>query len=154
MFSAHGTWFLSSRSPLKEDEAKNRINIDTQKQSVKSDKVESCEKQNSDTEAIVHSLTIDGNGVHVSNDTIYEISLKDDKYREDFEPLIESCQCLCCRKHTKAYIHHLLMTKELLAPVLLSVHNLHHYLEFFKSIRTAVKKEDLELLRNNIKLKM
>lgn len=144
----------SSRSPLKEDEAKNRINIDTQKQSVKSDKVESCEKQNSDTEAIVHSLTIDGNGVHVSNDTIYEISLKDDKYREDFEPLIESCQCLCCRKHTKAYIHHLLMTKELLAPVLLSVHNLHHYLEFFKSIRTAVKKEDLELLRNNIKLKM
>ncbi|XP_049812703.1 queuine tRNA-ribosyltransferase accessory subunit 2 [Schistocerca nitens] len=144
----------SPDSPIKEEETNKSINIDSRKQAVKSDKGENCKNLNSDSGATVHSSTTGANGVHDSNDTVYEISLKDDRFCEDFEPVVASCQCLCCKKHTRAYIHHLLMTNELLAPVLLSVHNMHHYLAFFRSIRTAVTKGDLELLRNNIKLKM
>ncbi|XP_021922136.1 queuine tRNA-ribosyltransferase accessory subunit 2 isoform X2 [Zootermopsis nevadensis] len=78
---------------------------------------------------------------------IYELSLLDEKYAEDFTPLSRSCSCLTCQKHTRAYIHHLLQTHELLGPVLLTIHNLHHYMEFFKSIREAIKSNSLESLK-------
>lgn len=47
------------------------------------------------------------------------LDLSDPKYKEDFSPLLENCTCLTCTKHTKAYINHLVVTKELLAPILL-----------------------------------
>lgn len=65
----------------------------------------------------------------------YTISLYSKKYFDDFSTLFEGCDCLTCRKHTKSYIHHLLTTKELLGPVLLTIHNLHHYVKFFQKIR-------------------
>ncbi|XP_018916137.2 queuine tRNA-ribosyltransferase accessory subunit 2 isoform X1 [Bemisia tabaci] len=49
----------------------------------------------------------------------FEFSLRDPSVREEFIPLDPDCLCLTCKKHTRAYIHHLLKTKELLAPVLL-----------------------------------
>ncbi|XP_067009590.2 queuine tRNA-ribosyltransferase accessory subunit 2 [Anabrus simplex] len=69
----------------------------------------------------------------------YEISLRDKKYFDDFQPLCASCSCLTCKKHTRSYIHHLLITKELLGSVLLMIHNLHYYMEYFKNIRTALQ---------------
>lgn len=77
----------------------------------------------------------------------YEISLADEMYADDFTPISRSCSCLTCQKHTRAYIHHLLNTRELLGPVLLTIHNLHHYMEFFKSIREALKSDTLDSLR-------
>lgn len=77
----------------------------------------------------------------------YEISLADEKYADDFTPISRSCSCLTCQKHTRAYVHHLLNTHELLGPVLLTIHNLHHYMEFFKSIREALKSNTLDSLR-------
>ncbi|XKL60379.1 hypothetical protein PGB90_001395 [Kerria lacca] len=70
----------------------------------------------------------------------YSISLYDTKYFDDFTPIIENCLCLTCRKHTKAYVHHLLITKELLGMVLLMIHNLHHYMEFFRYIREHLRR--------------
>ncbi|KAK7586178.1 hypothetical protein V9T40_004054 [Parthenolecanium corni] len=71
----------------------------------------------------------------------FSIALKDTRYFDDLTPLMENCSCLTCEKHTKAYIHHLLCTNELLAPVLLTIHNLHHYIEFFRKIREHLKKQ-------------
>ncbi|GFG40511.1 hypothetical protein Cfor_07575 [Coptotermes formosanus] len=68
-------------------------------------------------------------------------------YAADFTPISRSCSCLTCQKHTRAYVHHLLNTRELLGPVLLTIHNLHHYMEFFKSIREALKSNTLDNLR-------
>lgn len=76
----------------------------------------------------------------------YELSIEEDIYKEDFQPILIDCNCLTCKQHTKAYIHHLLKSQELLGKVLLMMHNLHHYLEFFKCIRTAVKDDSLETL--------
>ncbi|CAG8433866.1 7003_t:CDS:2 [Diversispora eburnea] len=45
--------------------------------------------------------------------------LHDEKYKTDFRPLLSSCKCYACRNHTRAYIHHLLKTREMLATVLL-----------------------------------
>jgi len=76
------------------------------------------------------------------------IDLKESEcYKNDFTPIVESCSCYTCRNHTKAYINHLLMTKELLAPVLLTIHNLHYYGTFFKSVRSAISAGKLDVLR-------
>ncbi|XP_025420576.1 queuine tRNA-ribosyltransferase accessory subunit 2, partial [Sipha flava] len=87
-----------------------------------------------------HCCTTDQNNVDKSNS--FEICLMDTCYFEDFNPINESCSCLACRKHTRAYIHHLLMSNELLGSLLLTIHNLHYFHQFFKDIREV-------LLKNN-----
>jgi len=59
-------------------------------------------------------------------------------FRADEAPLVENCRCFTCVRHSRAYIHHLLQTHELLAPVLLFHHNLHHYELFFSDIRVSL----------------
>nr|CAG4644071.1 EOG090X08JG [Lepidurus arcticus] len=71
----------------------------------------------------------------------FEIRLVEKKYFNDPKPLLENCICYTCRQFSRSYIHHLLVTKELLGPMLLMMHNLHHYLEFFKNIRTAIDED-------------
>uniref|UniRef100_A0A2I3HXF0 Queuine tRNA-ribosyltransferase accessory subunit 2 n=1 Tax=Nomascus leucogenys TaxID=61853 RepID=A0A2I3HXF0_NOMLE len=82
--------------------------------------------------------------------TSFEINLKEKKYQEDFNPLVRGCSCYCCKNHTRAYIHHLLVTNELLAGVLLMMHNFEHYFGFFHSIREALKSDKLAQLKELI----
>lgn len=49
----------------------------------------------------------------------YEMNLANSEYREALEPIMTDCECVACKNHTRAYIHHLLTVKELLGPVLL-----------------------------------
>lgn len=65
------------------------------------------------------------------------ISLWQTKYARDPAPLQDNCSCHACRHYSKAYIHHLLRSKELLAEVLLYQHNQHQLLELFKGFREA-----------------
>ncbi|XP_052202465.1 uncharacterized protein LOC127808121 isoform X3 [Diospyros lotus] len=57
----------------------------------------------------------------------------------DTSPLVDGCSCYTCQNHTKAYINHLLNVHEMLAQILLEIHNTHHYLGFFRVIREAIK---------------
>ncbi|KAF6385392.1 queuine tRNA-ribosyltransferase accessory subunit 2 [Rhinolophus ferrumequinum] len=82
--------------------------------------------------------------------TSFEINLKEKRYQEDFDPLVRGCSCYCCKNHTRAYVHHLLVTNELLAGVLLMIHNFEHYFGFFHSIREALKNDRLEKLKELI----
>lgn len=66
------------------------------------------------------------------------INLRDIKYREDFAPLTEECECYSCKNHTRGYVHHLLNTHEMLSNILLMIHNIHHYQMFFKEIRNQI----------------
>lgn len=72
-----------------------------------------------------------------TDDSNYQIKITDVKHKEELIPILDGCTCLTCRKHTRAYIFHLEENNELLARTLLMLHNLHHYMEFFKSIRRA-----------------
>ena len=78
-----------------------------------------------------------------SSDTI---DLNDVKFKNDFRPICDTCTCYTCRKHTRAYINHLLTTQEMLAPVLLTLHNLHHYATFFDTIRRSIQSDKFEKL--------
>ena len=71
-------------------------------------------------------------------------------YQLDKRPFVEGCTCMACRMHTRAYVHHLLNTEEMLAKVLLEVHNTHEYMQLFVSIRTAISEQRLALLQQKI----
>ena len=82
------------------------------------------------------------NGVnHDNNAESYKLDMKDLRYQKDFSPISKDCSCYTCRKHTRAYVNHLLLTNELLGPILLMIHNLTHYQGFFASVRECVQKD-------------
>ncbi|GLT28733.1 hypothetical protein SLA2020_036420 [Shorea laevis] len=68
-----------------------------------------------------------------------KINLRATVYRKDTRPIVEGCSCYTCQNHSRAYINHLLNVHEMLAQILLEIHNTHHFLGFFKAIREAIK---------------
>ncbi|XP_073343941.1 queuine tRNA-ribosyltransferase accessory subunit 2 isoform X2 [Pagrus major] len=88
--------------------------------------------------------------VDQSQMTSFEMNLKDKRYQDDFRPLVEGCGCYCCKNHQRAYLHHLLVTNELLAGVLLMIHNTAHYHGFFGALRDALAKDKLDLLKRRV----
>ncbi|PWA61744.1 queuine tRNA-ribosyltransferase accessory subunit 2 [Artemisia annua] len=97
---------------------------------------------------------LDGKFNHVSDPKLSamggdgtKINLKATVYRKDASRIVDGCNCYTCQNHTKAYINHLLNVHEMLAPILLEIHNTHHYLSFFRLIREAIKEGKFEELR-------
>ncbi|XP_057776739.1 uncharacterized protein LOC130995466 isoform X1 [Salvia miltiorrhiza] len=78
-----------------------------------------------------------------------KINLKATIYRKDTSRILEGCKCYTCQNHTKAYINHLFNVHEMLAQILLEIHNTHHYLGFFRKIRNAIKEGTFEEFRQN-----
>ena len=80
-------------------------------------------------------------------------------YKNNFEPLSKYCDCYVCKNYTKAYLNHLTVTKELLGPILLMIHNLHSFDAFFMTIRkllsfqhqSSEQKEKFECFASKIK---
>lgn len=66
------------------------------------------------------------------------VNLWSREYAEDGRPLVEGCTCFACSGYTRAYVHHLLETHEMLAAVLLELHNTHHWWRFMAAIREAI----------------
>ncbi|MBI5407908.1 MAG: tRNA guanosine(34) transglycosylase Tgt [Nitrospirae bacterium] len=85
------------------------------------------------------------------------ISIKREEFRADPNPLDSKCGCYTCRNHSRAYLRHLFMNKEILSMRLNTLHNLHFYLDFFRKMRAAIgdgefekfRKEWTPLLQNN-----
>lgn len=73
-------------------------------------------------------------------------------FRRDATVLVPGCSCPSCSedKHTRAYIHHLINCKELLADILLFSHNLHQIILLCKEISSAREKGQLERFLNYI----
>lgn len=63
------------------------------------------------------------------------IPVKAARYAEDFTPIQEGCTCYACQHHTKAYIRHLLHVNEIMGARLMTIHNLHFFLELARQAR-------------------
>lgn len=59
-------------------------------------------------------------------------------YMHDQNPIDASCDCYVCKNFTRSYIHHLFKAKEMLGPVLASLHNLHFLVQLIASIRKSL----------------
>ncbi|XP_065647954.1 queuine tRNA-ribosyltransferase accessory subunit 2-like isoform X1 [Hydra vulgaris] len=77
----------------------------------------------------------------------FEMDLHESRYFDDLQALVEGCSCYCCIQYTRAYIHHLLVTKEMLSSVLLMIHNLHHWMNFFEEIQESLKENKFTELK-------
>ncbi|MBO5376438.1 MAG: tRNA guanosine(34) transglycosylase Tgt [Bacilli bacterium] len=70
-----------------------------------------------------------------------KINLKNLKFREDFTPIEEDCDCYTCKNFTKAYIRHLVTCDESLGGRLLSIHNTRFLIKMMEEIREAIKND-------------
>ena len=68
------------------------------------------------------------------------VNIKNNKYQNDDEPLDKNCQNLDLNKYSKNYLNHLFNTNEILASMLLTLHNINFYQELMHSIRDNIKK--------------
>lgn len=66
------------------------------------------------------------------------INIRNEKYQEDTRPLDEECECYTCKNYSRAYLNHLFKSKEILASILLTNHNLHYYQDLMKTIRQKI----------------
>ena len=68
-----------------------------------------------------------------------KVNLRNSKYQFDRSPLDESCKIRDLNKYSKSYLHHLVKTNEILASMLLSLHNINFYQQFMKEVRKHIK---------------
>ncbi len=94
------------------------------------------------------------------NGTLYtkfgKIHIENMKYRDDFTPVEDDCECSTCKNYTRAYIAHLFHGKEMLAGTLSSIHNLHFIVNLVKRIRQSILDGNFqevkeEFLKNYVK---
>ncbi len=72
------------------------------------------------------------------------LNLKNARHRDDPAPLDADCGCATCTEYSRAYLHHLVRAQEILAPMLLSLHNLHFYQDLMAGLRAAISESRLD----------
>jgi len=72
-----------------------------------------------------------------------KLNLWDTSLSRDTRAIVEGCKCFACGNYTRAYVHHVLNTHEMLAEVFLTCHNQHVMLTFMRSIRQAIARDSL-----------
>ncbi len=75
------------------------------------------------------------------------VTIKHGRYRDDPRPLDEECPCYTCARFSRAYLRHLFTSNEILAPRLLTLHNVTFYQRLVARLRTAVEEGPDALLR-------
>ena len=66
------------------------------------------------------------------------INIRNARHAEDPSPIDPDCPCPACAGFSRAYLHHLFRAKEMLGPILLTTHNVHHYQRLMAGLRAAI----------------
>ena len=77
------------------------------------------------------------------------LTVRNGKYKEDFRPIQEDCNCYACRNFSRAYIRHLINVKEILGVRLTTMHNLTFYNTLIKEIRESINNNRFSEYKNN-----
>ncbi len=72
------------------------------------------------------------------------INIRNSKFKYDNSPLDKNCKKFDLNKYSKNYLNHLFNTNEILASMILTLHNINFYQELMQSIRNNIKKGTLE----------
>jgi queuine tRNA-ribosyltransferase len=70
------------------------------------------------------------------------INLRNERFRTDPNPIVEGLDNYTCRTFSRAYLRHLVQAEEMLAGTLLTLHNLHFYLDLMHQVRTHLEAGD------------
>lgn len=66
------------------------------------------------------------------------INIRNAKFAEDLEPLDAECACSVCQTYSRAYLHHLIRSKEILGAMLMTEHNIAFYQSLMAGMREAI----------------
>ncbi|MFN7473255.1 MAG: tRNA guanosine(34) transglycosylase Tgt [Burkholderiales bacterium] len=76
-----------------------------------------------------------------------DVKIRNARFRDDTRPLDETCQCYACKTATRAYLHHLQRTNEILGARFNTIHNLFYYQQLMSEIRVAIEADAFEAFR-------
>ncbi len=85
------------------------------------------------------------NGMAFTNRGI--VRLRNSMHQREMLAIQSDCSCYCCQTTSRAYIHHLLHCDEMLGGILVSLHNLHFYLELMQECREAIREQRFQQFR-------
>ena len=77
-----------------------------------------------------------------------KVVVRNATYEKDWGPLDPECDCYTCKNYTRAYLRHLVKTKEILGDRLLTVHNLYFLAKLMERVRTEIENDNLINFRN------
>ncbi|MGC1486800.1 MAG: tRNA guanosine(34) transglycosylase Tgt [Albidovulum sp.] len=66
------------------------------------------------------------------------VNIKNARHQNDPRPMDENCSCPACRNYSRAYLHHVFRSGEIIASMLMTWHNLHYYQELMQGMRDAI----------------
>ncbi|MDP3938563.1 MAG: tRNA guanosine(34) transglycosylase Tgt [Deltaproteobacteria bacterium] len=67
------------------------------------------------------------------------INIRNAAHTEDFTPLDPECACSACAQFTRAYVRHLVLSKEMVGARLCTIHNLHFFLDLMAGARRSIE---------------
>jgi queuine tRNA-ribosyltransferase len=67
-----------------------------------------------------------------------QVNIKNQRHQNDPRPLDETCTCPACRSYSRAYLHHVMRSQEIICSMLLTWHNLHYYQQLMQGLRDAI----------------
>ena len=79
------------------------------------------------------------------------INLKNARHKDDDRPIEEACSCPACTQYSRAYVHHLIKSGEILGSMLLTWHNLQFYQDLMANLREAIGEGRLTQYANSFR---
>ena len=76
-----------------------------------------------------------------------KLRLRNAVHADDRSPIDDTCDCYTCQHFTRAYIRHLFLAKEMLGPILLSLHNIAYYHRLMAQSRQAIEEGRFDRFR-------
>ena len=70
------------------------------------------------------------------------VNIKNARHQDDPRPLDEACSCPACSNYSRAYLHHVFRSQEIISSMLLTWHNLHYFQEIMQQMRAAIAVDD------------
>ena len=67
------------------------------------------------------------------------LNIKNSRHQDDPRPIDENCSCPACRSYSRAYLHHVFKSNEIISSMLLTWHNLQYYQDLMGGIRSAIR---------------
>jgi queuine tRNA-ribosyltransferase len=77
------------------------------------------------------------------------LNLKNAEFAREKNPIEQGCGCPACRDYTRGYIRHLIKAEEILGLRLITLHNLHFYLELMRQARATIENGTFNEFRSN-----
>ncbi|MEJ6709437.1 MAG: tRNA guanosine(34) transglycosylase Tgt [Amylibacter sp.] len=72
------------------------------------------------------------------------VNMRNARHKDDPRPLDAACSCPACSNYSRAYLHHVIKSQEIIGSMLLTWHNLHYYQELMQELRDAISAGSLD----------